>query len=258
MVDHPLFYKNIVPLNRQKHNNLRLNTSASRFGFAAQTNMIPAVVDEIVPAAHAIPILFVPGVAQPAAIFLTGLQPGKNVFVDQKGNWTAGYVPAFVRRYPFIIGDVKDAKSIICIDEDSSLFSKKGEALFSDETKDSDILQTNIRFVNDYLAAAKRTEAFVSALQKFSLFQAITINALLPDKDRQTFHGLLTISVEKLAALSSDEFLELRSQGLLPAIYAQQMSLAGLDRLSREPEQSGDVREADYACGQEVVKPRPN
>jgi hypothetical protein len=251
MAENPLFYKKIVPLNREKHGKLRLDTGNTRFGFAAQANMIPAVFDEFVSAAHALPIVFLPGSSQPTAVFLTGPRPNKNVFVDAKGNWAPGYIPAFLRRYPFIIGDVKDANSVVCIDEDSALFSKKNEfgkksePLFTDKGEDSELLKTNIKFINEYLAAAKRTEAFLTALQELDLLRPVTINVRLGDKDSQTLHGLLTIDAEKLASLSDADFLDLRKHGFLPAIYAQQISLTALERLSRLSEQAGDTSSAD-------------
>jgi hypothetical protein len=234
MADNPLFYKKVTPLNREKHRSLRLDTGSTRFGFAASANMIPAVVDEFTSAASALPMVFVPGPTQPTLVFLTGLRPNKNVFVDAKGGWTASYIPAFVRRYPFIIGDVKDANSVVCIDEESALFSRKGEALFTDKGEESQLLKTNIKFINEYLAAAKRTEAFLAALQELDLLRPVTINVRLADKESQTLHGLLTIDAEKLANISDADFLDLRKHGFLPPIYAQQISLAALERLSRE------------------------
>lgn len=258
MADTPLFYKKITPLNREKHGNLRLDTGTSRFGFAANANMIPAVFDEFMSAAHALPMVFLPGPSQPTVVFLTGLRPNKNVFVDARGAWTGSYIPAFVRRYPFIVGDVKDANPVVCIDEESALFSNKGAPLFTEKGEDSDLLKTNIKFINEYLFAAKRTDAFLSTLQGLDLFRAITINARFGDKEGQTLHGLLTIDSEKLAGLADADFLDLRKQGFLPAIYAQQISLATLDSLSRQSEQSSAARGTDYPWSRGLAKPRAN
>lgn len=230
MVDNPLFYANIVPLNRETHAGLRIDTSATRFGFAAKAHLIPAVLDELIVGGRHLPIVFVPGPEQPSMAFLTGLRPGENSFVDGSGRWLTDYIPAFVRRAPFIIGDPPGAEPLVCIDEASPLISEKGDALFKDGEA-TPFLKANIQLMNDYLAAAKRTEAFAEALKTLGLFRGITIDAKLPDQ-HQTFHGLLTIDVEKLADLPDQTFIDLRKEGYLPLIYAQQFSLAALEKLA--------------------------
>lgn len=77
----------------------------------------PAVIDEFVVASRHLPIVFVPTASKPTPVFLLGAQPGENRHVDPAGAWTGGYVPAYVRRYPFIIGDNAGAEPLVCIDE---------------------------------------------------------------------------------------------------------------------------------------------
>jgi hypothetical protein len=65
----------------------------------------------------------------PAA--LLGLREAENLFVDRDGKWDARYVPAFVRRYPFVPGKGPQGELLVCIDEASSCFDAgEGEALF--------------------------------------------------------------------------------------------------------------------------------
>ena len=43
----------------------------------------------------------------------------KNLFVDESGQWTARYTPAFIRFYPFVpaISQEQDEQMTVCIDE---------------------------------------------------------------------------------------------------------------------------------------------
>ena len=89
MADSVLFYKNIVPLNRDAHRNLTLDTQAARFGFTRASNVLPAVVDEFTAAAQHLPIVFLPGSGTVVPVFLVGLRTGQNA-LDWGGRGYAG------------------------------------------------------------------------------------------------------------------------------------------------------------------------
>jgi hypothetical protein len=128
----PLFYNKVVPLNTHAHRGLRLAAVGRPFGFAASANLIPALLEEFSAAAPFMPIAFLPGAQNPAPVFVTGLRPGQNLFVGTDGKWADGYLPAYLRRYPFIMGDVPQGDPILCIDETFAGFSnQQGERLFS-------------------------------------------------------------------------------------------------------------------------------
>ena len=240
MVAKPLFYQSIVPLNRDLHKALKLNSRDDRFAFAASSNVIPAVIDEFVPASRHLPILFLPGPKLPSPVFLTGLRSGETPLVDQKGRWQNDYLPAFLRRYPFIIGDVVNSDPIVCIDEESALFQNGAEPLFLADGADSPCLQTKIVLMNEYNVSAKRTEHFVETLVDLDLLTAITINVQQADAGEQTLHGLTMVDHARFEHLSDDDFLRLRAHGFLAAIYAHLASLSSIDRLNVQAS-SGDT-----------------
>ncbi len=230
MPDTPMFYRKIVPLNREAHRGVRLDVGVNRFSFAAEANLVPALAEEFVAAAHHLPIVFVPGIARPSAVFLVGFRPGENRFVEADGRWTGGYIPAFVRRYPFIIGEVAGAEPVVCIDERyCDQACADGEPLFADGA-DTPVLQANIQLMNDYLAAAKRTDALIASVQKLDLFRSVTIDVRAPH-DAQTLHGMLVVDMEKLHTIPDADFLALKNDGHLAAIYAHAGSLAEIVKL---------------------------
>jgi hypothetical protein len=232
MADTPLFYRSIVPLNRDQHRPLKLRAEIKPWGFAAGSNMIPAVMEEFSVAARHLPVVFLPGPTQPMAVFLTGLQSGKNLLIDANGRWTGGYVPAYLRRYPFILGDVPGADPLICIDDTHPGFSsEEGEPLFDTEGRETQLLTSRIRLVNDFLASARRTEQLTRVLIELDLLRVITVDVKQPSGQSVSLTGLLTVDEGKLAALSDDAFLRLRREGLLAPIYAHLLSLGSLDIL---------------------------
>jgi hypothetical protein len=240
MADKPLFYQSIVPLNRERHRRLRLNREGAPFAFAGKTHVIPAVIDEFVAASRQLPIVFLPASPLPTSVFLVGLRPGENVFVDAMGKWTEGYVPAFARRYPFILGEIGQGGPVACIDEQCANFGEeKGERLFADDATETPFLRGRIKLINDYFAAAQRTDVLLRALSDLQLLRPVTIESKLPLGSSSILHGFLTIDETKLNALTNEDFLRLRQEGLLLAIYAHLLSLPMIDRLRRPSPAAG-------------------
>src|SRR5262249_50906072 len=93
----PLFYKDPRPLSSIEHVKFKLTPGDA--GFAAETNSVPIVASEFAEAARSFPIVFAAQDGAPCA--LLGLEHA-NVFV-QNGKWDENvYMPAYVRRYPFV------------------------------------------------------------------------------------------------------------------------------------------------------------
>ena len=86
-----------VPLSLERHGDKSINLKR-RFGFAANTNMVPVNMQEFSRVAISYPIVFTES-APASAIAILGLRQGQNLFVDDAGAWDGGvYVPAYVRR----------------------------------------------------------------------------------------------------------------------------------------------------------------
>ena len=231
MAENPLFYKATVPLDRDRHRTLRFAQSERPYAFAAGSHLIPAVVEEFTVAARHLPIVFTMGAEGPNAVFLTGLRPQSSAFVDDQGRWTSPYVPAYLRRYPFIVGDMAGREPILCIDDQHEGFGKrKGQMLFTSAGEPSDFLLEKLKFSRDYFRAAQKNIALGRALQAMSLLHPISVQSHGP----QSFvmHGLLAVDETRLAALDDAQILDLRREGLLGPIYAHLLSLGSVDRIA--------------------------
>ena len=233
MAENPLFYKSIVPLNREAHKALGLKTDAAPYAFAKTSHVIPALVEEFGAASRHLPIVFLPGTGGPSPVFLVGLKPGRSDFVGDTGQWTAGYIPAFLRRYPFMFGEVQGRDPVVCIDEAyEGLSADQGEKLFDDAGAETPMLRDKITFVNTYFEAARRSELLGKRIQEHDLLRAISLEAKLPGGGSTTVHGLFSVDEGKLAALSDAAFLQLRKDGIIGSIYAHLLSLSAVDKLN--------------------------
>lgn len=121
-------------------------------------------------------ILFLPGAQRLNAIFVVGLAVGQNLLVTPEGLWDGTYVPAFLRRYPFIRGDIEGADPIICVDQDfEGLNEERGEAFFVEDEQTS-YLNSQVGLVNAYYEASRRSEEFCELIQRMGLLKSVTID----------------------------------------------------------------------------------
>jgi hypothetical protein len=231
-----MFYERVVALNDQTHARLKVRP-ASSFAYAARTNSVPLLASEFFDAAREYPIVFARSESGLVPAALLGLREGENLYVERDGKWDARYVPAFVRRYPFVPGKGAQGELLVCIDEASPCFdSEQGEALFV-AGKPGAPLEHAMKFLTEFHQAAAATELLGSRLQELGLMRQADSLAQLKDGTQFRLNGLNVVDETKLRALDRDTVQELFANGSLAVIYAHLMSLGNLgalvDRLSR-------------------------
>jgi hypothetical protein len=242
----PLFYKNLQPLSSSLHADLKLDTKATSPYFAA-ANAIPLTIDEFVSAQRFFPIVFSGG-DQAVPLALLGLNEGVNVFVDDQGTpLNPMYVPAYVRRYPYLLArlDERAEELSLCFDPDSGLLTEKGDgpALF-DGDKPSEALNTILKFCEDFEIAAQRTSAFVKELTEMDLLidGEVTIQ---PEGSDQPFvyRGFRMVDENKLREMNGDQLRKINQNGILALIIAHLFSLSSIRELFARQQQQGKVPE---------------
>ena len=123
-----LFYKQPEPLDPAQHQTLGVNAAEKPYAFVGQTNFVPLTVTEFAAAALSYPVIFMGAQKQPAAVM--GLRNGENLFVSPEGDFRPdAYIPAFVRRYPFVFADDKsNQRLILCVDRGADIVVEVGGA----------------------------------------------------------------------------------------------------------------------------------
>lgn len=228
----PLFYKSPRPLEAARDAKMALRENATA-AFAAEANAIPLNVVEFAAAARHYPIVFA---ASPPhlPVAICGIRPGTNVYVSAEGAWERGlYVPAYVRRYPFILMENREQEQfILCADEESGLLVEGDERrLFDAEGKPSELTNRAVDFCRAFHANHIATQQLVSALAEQDLLSDNTTEIRLPDDRQIKMQGYKVVDREKFDALSDDVFLDWRKRGWLPAIYSHLVALSNWPQL---------------------------
>jgi len=234
-----LFYTSPEPLSKDAHGNLGVLAMEKPFGFAAGGHVVPLTVAEFTFAAISYPIIFAGGEYMPLAVM--GINAGESLFVNEDGSFAVGgYVPAYIRRYPFVLAaDDAQQRMVVCIERNAAIFTtdkKKAEVpLFDAKGEPSEYTQNAIKFCEDFEGERRRTESFVKLMLELDLFEKRDSVFNMPKPDG-TFEQIklaeyYAVSEAKLAALPAEKLAELRDNGALEKIYNHITSLVGWDRL---------------------------
>lgn len=236
MSQQPLFYKKIVPLSKEKHKGLYIEPTDS-YAFAKQSNSLYIAAVEFARAAVEYPIVFgTDGEGNIFPVVLLGLKKNQNLFVDKKGKWEADYIPAYTRRYPFILAAVnKDGEDqyTVCIDEGYGGFNtaKEGEPLFDEKGNQSPKLEQAVEFLKDYQNQIRLTSEFCSNLAELGILEPVQANVEMKSGDKFAIGGFQCVSREKLNALAPDKLQTLVKSGQMELIYAHLLSLNNIQSL---------------------------
>ena len=229
----PLFYSSPTPLDAKAHGDLALKKNFG-FGFTTGVNAVPINLIEMPQICHFYPIAFSPdGNATPVAIL--GLRDNENLFLHADNTWeTNTYIPAYIRRYPFIFSELPDGDQLtLCIDMNDDIIEKKGEQVFFDKDGNASELANNaLEFCKSYHAAAQQTVEFSKALADSGLLVEREAQINVADNKRINFSGFKIIDEQKLAELDDKVFIEWRQKGWLPFLYAHLFSGAQWQRLT--------------------------
>lgn len=222
----PLFFRNPVPLDSGKHAKAGIKSKQS-LTFTRKTNSIPVNAIEFIEAAKHYPIVFTTDeLALPAVI--VGLEQ-ENYFVDAKGNWKeAAYVPAYVRKYPFVFMEVPEKQQyLLCVDDEAELFTNKAtdeNLAFYKDGQPSDLTKQALEFCTAFHNHYLITRNFCKDLKEADLLTPNQSDAKLFNGRQIRLGGFQLIDEAKFNALPDDKILEFRKKGWLPFIYFALMS----------------------------------
>ena len=240
----PLFYKNLIPLQNGVHQNFRARVSDSA-PFFADTHAVPLTVDEFVHAQRFFPIVFSVG-ENPVPLGLFGLNEGVNVFLDDEAKLKQElYVPAYVRRYPWMLARLTpDAQELsLCFDPDSGMVGEyeDGQPLF-DGDQPAEATTNVLKFCEDFELSAQRTAAFVKELQDNELLMDGEVSIQTAEgQPPYIYRGFQMVNEEKLRDLRGDALRKLNQNGALPLIFAHMFSLSLIQNIFGRQLQEGKV-----------------
>lgn len=230
-----LFYDKVVPITKKDHGKLAIKPEGG-YSFAGETNSIPVMTVEFQMAAREYAIVFTSGGDTVMPAVIVGIENNRNLFVSEDGKWDATYIPAFVRRYPFVFSADAEGKTFtLCIDENYAGCNKKsdGERLFDDEGERTEYLDNMLNFVNSYQAEHQRTQAFCKRLKELDLLEPMQARITLPSGDQRSLTGFLAVNREKVKGLDGDTLVELAKNDSLELIYLHLASMAHFNAIPK-------------------------
>jgi hypothetical protein len=216
-----LIYEKAVPVTVKKHGNVSIK-AGSDYSFAKEVNSVPLLASEFDLASTEYAIVFSGEVGDIMPAVLLGIRDQENLYVNEAGAWNAKYIPAFIRRYPFVFSTQDKATFNLCIDEDFPGVNKKGlgERLFDSEGERTQYLQNVLNFLQAYQAQFDATRAFCQRLTDLDLLEAMQAQFVLRSGQRMSLGGFMIVNRNRLKALPGDALARLAASGDLDLIYA--------------------------------------
>ena len=224
----PLFYRDLTPLNSRDHASWKSATT-DRASWLVDQHAVPLTVEEFPQAQRHYPIVFSVG-ENPVPLALMGLNEGVNTFVDAEGKVADNvYVPAYARRYPFMLARLApDAGELsLCFDPSSPLIGAEvdGPPLF-DGDQPSETTKSMLQFCEQFEQAGARTAAFMAELAKHNLLMDGEVAIQREGVEKPyVYRGFQIIDQAKLTELRGDVLRGMNQSGLLPLAFAHLFSL---------------------------------
>lgn len=252
----PLFYNELQPLSSELHADFRMRQTDTAPWLARQ-HAIPLTVEEFPLAQRHFPIVFTEGSGQSGdfglPLALMGLNEGMNVYVGDDGSVEnlQTYVPAYIRRYPFMLAKLSDdAQELsLCFDPTSEAIGAfdQGEPLFTG-AEPSETTRNILSFNESFEQAGQRTQAFMAELTELGLLRDGEVS-IQPAGAEQPFiyRGFRMVDEEKLGDLRGDQLRKMNQSGMLPLIHAHLFSLAMMSHIFNLQVQQGKLPQAQPA-----------
>lgn len=259
-----LIYQSAVPVSASRHGKHTLEVG-NDYNFARTVNSMPLTAVEILAASREYPVVFAGNESAVMPAALLGMRDKQNVFVDKDGNWSARYVPAFARRYPFVFASADDGKNFtLCIDEAFAGLGTEGpgQRLFDDENKPTEYVNSVLKFLQQYQIEFQRTQAFCKRLLELKVFEPMQAQVSLADGARLSLTGFMAVSRAKLKEIPDEAMAELVKNDGMELVYAHMHSLQHFNELrdrtlvsdKAAASQQGD-KPATEAVAEEARKP---
>lgn len=228
-----LFYSKPEALTTESHGKLWLK-NAGDYQFARNTNSVAITGTEFVHAMRYYPIVF--SGSTPYPVVILGLQE-RNLFVDDDGLWRAEhYIPAYMRRYPFVFIAHPDGKQFILgIDRACGRLTEEEDPANArplyEDGKPSPATNDALNFCGAYQTDHGFTLAFAAALAEQGLLIDNQAQAKLADGRQLNLQGFKVIDRETFATLPDAVIVDWHKKGWLALAHFHFASLERFQHL---------------------------
>ncbi len=229
----PVFYEQPEILDSQRHQTLGLIESTSLL-FAASSNAIPLNAAEFASASRDYPIVFI-GDEEVNSVAIVGLRKDENLMVNRAGQWAQDtYIPAYVRRYPFIfVRQEGGSQYALCIDRASDRIGTDSDKAFFDGAENTETSEKAMEFCTLFQRHYLATEIIIKQLCEYDLLVPHQLQFTLPNDHILNLKDFRVIDEKRLTSLPDNDFIALRKTGALASAYCHLVSLNSWQGLYR-------------------------
>lgn len=219
-----------IPLSSSQHSGMYWSRP-DNLAYTRSWNMVPLVIQEMQHIMPVVPLAFRPVRRNNENHFelvaLLSPVPGRNLYLRPDDKWVAGYIPAWIRLFPFRSMSTPDGKKeVLCIAEDAlkdeagtgthQLFLSTGEA--------APALKKIMSVAEEYARGRAITQRAVQSLQAMGLIKPWPIRVGTEKGKSAKVSGIHHIDSKALGELSPEALAELNRNGGLQIAYAQLLS----------------------------------
>lgn len=231
-----MFYEKPVPLTKDKHAAYGVTQVEKPFDFMATQHFLPLTAPEFGSASASFPIIFAGEERSPLAVM--GIRQKENLFVENGQFAQDFYMPAFARRYPFVLaGDNENDRFVVCVDEKATCVTNKNpQQKFFEGGDTSQFTKEAFQFLQNFERDRQATSRMIETFKELDLFEPKEMNFQGNNADgtpapRQKIADYFAVSEEKLKALPDAKLAEFTKNGYLAVAYAHLVSLGNWQRL---------------------------
>lgn len=240
-----LIYKTATPISRSRHADCSVEIGGD-YAFSREVNSVPLMAVEFPQAASEYAIVFAGADGEVLPAVILGVRGNENLFLSDQHAWGAKYIPAFVRRYPFVFSRSGD-QFLLCVDEEFEGFNRegRGRALFDEDGKPSEYVDRVLNFLKEYQAQFLRTQAFCKRVQELDLLEPMQAQVTVEHGGRLSLSGFMAVNRAKLKALPAETLADLAKIDELELLYLHMQSMRNFDAL-RDRLETAVVAEAAH------------
>ena len=228
-----LIYETAVPVSNGRHGKCSVEIGEN-YGFARSVNSVPLMAVEFPQAAAEYAIVFAQIGEEVTPVVILGARKHENLYLLADDKWQAKYIPAFIRRYPFIFTTTDDGKNFtLCVDEafPGLNYLGRGKALFDEAGKPSPYVEEVLKFLQEYRAQFLRTKEFCRKLKELELLEPMHAEFTVSGGEKMSLVGFNIVSRAKLKALPAKKLAELAKTDELELLYLHLFSMRNFNVL---------------------------
>jgi hypothetical protein len=255
-----LIYETAVPVSSGRHAKCSIEAGTG-FAFTRNLNSVPLMAVEFPQATAEYAVVFAQSGDDVVPVVILGARQNENLYLADDSAWRAKYVPAFIRRYPFVFSPSEDGKTFtLCVDEafQGLNYLGRGEALFTEDGKHTPYVDNVLKFLQEYRSQFLRTQAFCKKLKELDLLEPMQAQFTLGSGEKMSLGGFQVVDRKRLKALPAETLSQLAANDELELIYLHLQSMRNFtevkDRLmvrsisssgEAQPEASAQAAPAD-------------